>query len=253
MRGNSQENLDENGHQQMAVEPAPQFHPSPEVAPVTNPASGVKPLLLTQGPLAALPMTGSQGPRVPEGRIISSLATATASGPNEMGSPVDGAAAVMTLNAPGPRQVMSPNVDYGSMAAAETNGPPERFNMTEGDGDVPMWEPTDWFILREQRVQREIHHIPAGIMESLYGMVNQSDANLGHLRSNMEQLADMCIQRTQVLAESVCEITNANEMLVSTLAQHFSAINETVGQVQVLTQSDRQMKSSMEQDGWIDR
>ena len=51
----------------------------------------------------------------------------------------------------------------------------------------------------------------------------------------------------------MCELSSANQTLMEKLTQQFSTLNEIVGQVQYLTGSERQIKASMDQDGWIDR
>ena len=68
----------------------------------------------------------------------------------------------------------------------------------------------------------------------------------------MNELADACIMRTQVLAGSVCELSAANKSLMEILTQQSSALNETVRQVQYLSGSARQIRTSMDQGGWID-
>ena len=115
--------------------------------------------------------------------------------------------------APG-QEVMSPNCDNNNSTVATGNGPPDVYNISDGDGDVPMWEPTEWMVMREQRVQREVC-ISTNMMEHLSGMVaKQSDEHMGNLRNNMRELADACIMRTQVLAESVFELSAANKTLM---------------------------------------
>ena len=69
----------------------------------------------------------------------------------------------------------------------------------------------------------------------------------------MRELADFCIGRTQVLAESVFVLSEANKQLTDRLTQHSSFLNEIVGQVQYLAASERQINSNMEQGGWNDR
>ena len=71
------------------------------------------------------------------------------------------------------------------------------------------------------------------------------------LRGDMNELADACLTRTQVLAVSVCEISNAQRMVMDTYAQQFTALNDLVGQVQWLTGSDQATKAIMEQGGWL--
>ena len=74
-----------------------------------------------------------------------------------------------------------------------------------------------------------------------------------NLGNDMRELARVCIMRTQILAESVFELSTANKALMEMLTQQSSALNETVRQVQYVTSSERQTKASMDQDGWIDR
>ena len=81
--------------------------------------------------------------------------------------------------APG-QEVMSPSNPLPSGAG---NGPPDVYNIADGDGDVPMWEPTEWLFLREQRVHREVC-ISGNMMEHLSNMVaQQSDDSMNNLRA----------------------------------------------------------------------
>ena len=110
-----------------------------------------------------------------------------------------------------------------------------------------MWEPPDWVLMREQRVQSDIA-IPSIVIEHLSSMAaQQSEEIVGHLRGNMNELADRCIMRTQFLAVSVCGLSNSHNTIMEYCAQHFLSLNEVVGQVQYLTGSERQLKASMEQ------
>ena len=69
----------------------------------------------------------------------------------------------------------------------------------------------------------------------------------------MQELADVVVLRTQVLAEGMVELSAVNQTLMDRVAQLSSALNETVAQVQYLTGSERQIKANMDQAGWIDR
>ena len=90
-------------------------------------------------------------------------------------------------------------------------------------------------------------------MEHLSGMAaHQSEEIVGNLRSSMNELADMCIMRTQFLAGSVFELSNANRTRMESVTQQFMAMNEIVGQVQYLSGSDHEVRASMEQGGWLD-
>ena len=43
------------------------------------------------------------------------------------------------------------------------------FNIAQDDGDVPMWEPQNWAVRREQQTQRQVC-IPVTMMENLTQM-----------------------------------------------------------------------------------
>ena len=61
----------------------------------------------------------------------------------------------------------------------------------------------------------------------------------------MNELAGACLARTQVLAGSVCEVSNAQTMIMDNYIQQSIALNDLVGQVQLLTGSDQATRTSM--------
>ena len=62
----------------------------------------------------------------------------------------------------------------------------------------------------------------------------------------------MCLARTQILAGSVCEISISQRSITDSHAQHCMALNDLVGQVQLLTLANRETKANLGQGGWVD-
>ena len=99
------------------------------------------------------------------------------------------------------------------MGEAVGNKGPMEFDISSGDKDQPMWEPKNWVLMRERQVQRDIC-MSAPLMEQLSLMgEKQSEDIVLKLRGNMNELTDACLARTQVLAGSVVEISNAQKRL----------------------------------------
>ena len=81
---------------------------------------------------------------VPNGPNHDATALAAAAGA------VGGAGAV-----PG-RQVMSLSTASSSMGNAVGFRGPLEFDISQGDGDQSIWEPSNWILMREHRAQRDI-------------------------------------------------------------------------------------------------
>ena len=80
----------------------------------------------------------------------------------------------------------------------------------------------------------------------------QSEEIVIRLRGNIDELTDACLARTQVLAGSVCEISQSQRAITDNHAQHHLVLNDLVGQVQVLTMASQETKTNLGQGGWID-
>ena len=153
-------------------------------------------------------------------------------------------------------QLMNQGAGNNALPIGEGAGQHDRYHIGDGDvnaDDEPMWEPANWTVLREQRVQREMI-IPAGVMAHLTTMMaRQSEEQMTNLGNNMRELAEVSVHRTHVLAEGVMELSSTNSVIMDRVTHMFNVLEQTVSQVQYLTSSERQMKADMEQGGWIDR
>ena len=68
----------------------------------------------------------------------------------------------------------------------------------------------------------------------------------------MEELTDARLARTQVLAGSVCEVSQAQRAITDNYAQCQLVISDLVGQVQVLTLESQDVRTNLGQGGFFD-
>ena len=145
----------------------------------------------------------------PAGLLDDQLSQAAPSTPPLLPLLLDGA----WVEPPPGEEVMSLNNASSSMGDAVGNRRPMEFDISNGDRDPPMWEPKNWVLMRERQVQRDIC-MPVHLMEKLSLMSEkQSEEIVMKLRGNLNELADACLARTQILAGSVCEISNVQKRL----------------------------------------
>ena len=212
--------------------PLPAPAPAPDGSPSSHRPQDNQPSQQLQS--MALPLQHPlQGPPRQPGVGISPGSTSAAdfvvapSGPSEAAEALAVTHREAAGAAPG-AEVMSPSIATGQDLTVQ-------HDPAEEVPDEPMWAPSDWMVVRENYLNREVC-LPANIMDRLNAMViRQSDESMASLRNNMRELADVCMARTSTLAHTFVEMSTAYRQMVERIVQQTPAPDETVAQVQHLT------------------